>query len=601
MRETHSTVKTTAPLIVVVAFAIGFGCERTASKARNSDTNPEDSASTLALKLALDAGTKPECDGAAQATLANSPNVATDRTIFLLEEAYKHCGDGYGLLGAIAQVQLERGNVTEALEAVKREMLAPRSSSRALALAQRMVSELPNAQARVLQELGKTPDAPIHIRTYLADGDRWIDRVTCRGVDPKAYRFEISKDHPKLYEVMVECPPGQQHTVFFWGDERYPPRSRFFTFDKPMPEVSAVLERLKHKFGITNASELAEALLDPSPSRSQAWLLEHVYDAPELVRVWGALLKEDPDDLEAIYSRALEQAAIGDLDGAIATLAHASPETARLRDLRGVAGLLQSSAIRSYECAFLFKERKLEEAGARCKEGLAAGSRVVSNAYLARIALLQGDLPGAESFAKQGAQFGRGREWGLFGVVLSLQGRTDEARPWLQRAAAEHPPVLLAKELLSGVNKRAEDWLLDEEEQDRASSSSALAECGHIYLELGVSDRAATCFRLSERLAFGPAEAQRAMHLSETDAPKALLALANAAKTSHHADVLTAMAVIEHRLGRDREALPWIERALEMWPQHSGANAVLKDVCIELGDAGCATTKQRIPADAIIP
>lgn len=84
------------------------------------------------------------------------------------------------------------------------------------------------------------------------------------------------------------------------------------------------------------------------------------------------------------------------------------------------------------------------------------------------------------------------------------------------------------------------------------------------------------------------------MHLAETDAPAALLALEPVLKTSTHADVLVAMAVIQHRLGKDTQALPWIERALKVWPGHGGAYVALRDVCGTLGDAGCAATRERL-------
>ncbi len=520
---------------------------------------------------------------------------APARTLVLLERAYRRCGDGHGLLGAMAQVQLDRGNVTEALKAMKREMLAPHPSERAMWLAER----LPSAEAQELQELGKTPQEPVHVPRMFVDGDVWVKQIVCRGVDPKAFNLSYpAPGHPELLRAWVECPPGQAHAVFFWQDEPAPPPPRRFSFDRPMPAVAAVLERVSRKFGITTAAELREALLDPSPSRSQAWLLEHVWDSPELIRVFGVLLQQDPDDLEALHFRAQAQAAIGDLDGAIATLARASTETARIRELRAFGGSLKPSAIRSYQCAFLFKQRKLEEARARCNEGLAAGSQTVSNAYLARIALWQGDLEGAEAFAREAVahvgSYGY-REWTLLAVVLSAQGRPHEAAEWARRA----PNVLAARALLKRVNKPAREWLVFEENEDRAGAASELGECGHVYLELGLLDRAERCFALSEGLADGPADAERAVHLSETDASRALLALEPVLKRSHHPDVLVARAAIAHKLGKDSEALAWIERALAAFPGHEGAYSLLHDVCEKPSDAGCAATKQRLFPSAV--
>jgi tetratricopeptide (TPR) repeat protein len=218
------------------------------------------------------------------------------------------------------------------------------------------------------------------------------------------------------------------------------------------------------------------------------------------------------------------------------------------------------------------------------------GSRIVSNAYLARIALWRGELEAAETYARAAAVHGFIREWMLVGIVLSVQGRPHEALEWARRA----PGFLLSTKLLRGVSQTGREWLVDEETIDRNADASSLAECGHVYLELNVPERAERCFALSEGLAHGPAEAQRALHLSETDAPAALLALQPVLKTSIHADVLVAMAFIQHRLGKDAEALPWIERALDVSPGHNGAYAALLDVCGKLGDAGCAATRQRL-------
>jgi tetratricopeptide (TPR) repeat protein len=583
----------------VVALSLGsvFGCKRSAARTRGDVVTSNATAATVTP----DGGTRPECDGIRERMLVSARQDKTSHTLDGLNDAYRACGDGHGLLGLMAQVQFDRGNLTDAVDLVRRELLAPHPSPATLQLAKALLEKLPRAQGSTLQDLGKTPDAPVHIRRFLGDGDFWIEEIVCRGVDSKGFsRSGPVAGHPELHRTWVECPPGEKHAVFLWEDEP-PRRVKPYSFDQPTPDVNHVVDRLRDKFGIENATELRQALLEPEPSRSHAWVLEHVGDSPELIREWEALLEEDPDDLEAIFFRAQEQAAVGDLDGAIATLAHASPDRARVRDLRAFGGMILPSSILSYQCAFLFKQRKLEEARARCNDGIAAGSSTVSNAYLARIALWQGDLESAETFARRAAEHGNSREWTLLGIVLTRQGRPDEARLWLRKAAAAHPPVWIATQLLKGVTKRARDWLVDEETVDRQGAASALAECGHIYLELDVPERSERCFRISENLMYGPSEAQRAAHLSETDAGQALIALEQVLKASHNPDVLVAKALVEHRLGKDAESLIWIGRALELLPGHSGAQYLLKDICGKLGDAGCGAARERLALNLSSP
>jgi len=590
------------PIALVVCLTSSLGCTRPAPNSGNRDSAPDASATTKTPASIQDSALSAECAGEADRLLALSRQDTADRTLTLLGEAYRRCGDGHGLLSAIAQVQLQQGKLSKAAEALKQELLSPWPAPRALLLAPQVIARLPADQARELQELGSTPTAPVHMRSILGERDAWLTGVTCRGQSPTAFALgKPSPERPALYMASVECPAGVKHTVFLWKDTPPNPKPPPFSLDRPTPDVAFILDRVRTKFGITSASELREELLDATPSRSQAWLLEGVADYPNLIRVWASLIEEDPNDLEALISRAAAQAAVGDLDGAIATLAHASPQTARLRDLRGTSRL-KSSAIRSHQCAFLYMQRKLDEASARCKEGLAAGSQVTSNAYLARIALLRGQLAEAEAFAKQAAPGGHGREWTLLGIALTLQGKTNEARAWLLRATQEHPPFRAAQMLLSGVSKTAEGWMAEEESEDRENMASVFAaNCGHIYLDLGVIERSERCFRLSEGLAYGPSEAARALHLSETDPQKALRALEPVSKRSQHADVMVAMAGIEHRLGRDAEALPWLERALQAWPGHSGAESVRRDVCGKLGDAGCAGIGSRGLPDAGAP
>jgi len=147
--------------------------------------------------------------------------------------------------------------------------------------------------------------------------------------------------------------------------------------------------------------------------------------------------------------------------------------------------------------------------------------------------------------------------------------------------------MLAARLVRHNVKKTAEEWLAEEEAEDRASSAYDLATCGHVFLELGLKERSERCFTISSRLLPGPAEAARALHLSETRPQQALTDLEPITRQSEHQSVLGAMGIVLHRLGRDREALPWLEHALAKDPTDWRARAATADVCQRLAEPEC--------------
>jgi hypothetical protein len=531
------------------------------------------------------------CQTEADRILATEEQEGPDRTLMALQSAYDRCGDGHGLSSAIAQVQLTRGQLNDASEAVARELLLPGPSTRATKVARVLVHKLPSADALRLRDLGSSAERPLHVRSILGDRDAWLVGVTCLGKSPRGFILERA-DPSSLYKAIVECPAGERHTVFFWEDVSTTPDKPRFSIDRSLPSVAFVLDQLRGRFGITTPAELRDQLLDPIPSRGLAWLLGNVNDWPTSIKIWGSLIEKDPDDLEAVVARSSAQAQVGDTDGAMATLSAASLETSRVRDLRA-SNLTEPSAIRSNQCALLLKQRKLDEAEHRGVEGLNAGAvsgptsgfRIASHACLARVYLLKGSFPNAYARSINAAMKGSSAEWMLLGLVLTLQGRSDYARPWLQKAADAGSKI--ATMLLANVHKSAEGWLLEEEAEDRELAASRLAGCGLLYLELNVPERASRCLEASKNVMYGPAEAARAIYLAETDPHKALLSLEPAMKKSRDADTLVAMATIQHLLGHDAEALRWLTHAFEVRPGHVRGKGILIDVCKSLKQAPC--------------
>ena len=537
------------------------------------------------------------CHTDADRILATKDQQGLDRTLTALQSAYDRCGNGHGLLSAIAQVRLARGELSDASAAVTRELLSQNPSPRATSIARVLANKLPPGDASRLRELGSSAETPVHLRSILGDRDAWLIGVTCLGEAPKSFSLERA-DRVRLYKAIVECPAGTRHTVFFWEDGEAPQKKPTFTVDTSLPSVTFVLAQLKGRFGASTAADLRDELLDPVPSRGLGWLLNNVNDWPSSINVWKTMIDEDPDDLGAVISRANVQAFVGHTDEAMATLSAASLVTGRVRDLRG-ENVATPSTIRSKQCALLLRQRRLDEAERRGREGLNAGaveglgaaSRIASHACLARVYLLKGNLPYAYARSLDAARDGSFPEWTLVGLVLTLQGHSDYAKAWLQKAAAAGSKM--ATMLLANVEKGAEGWILEEEAEDRELAASRLAGCGLMYLELNVPERASRCLKASENLMYGPAEAARALYLAETDPQKALLTLQPALKKSHDSDTLVAMAAIQHRLGHDAEALDWLMRAFEARPGHVRGKGVLADVCKNLNRPPCPNVEQR--------
>ena len=529
-----------------------------------------------------------ECKGLASG-LRDGP--ATLERLSQLELASVRCGSGNGLLTDRAEIEIALGRLRDAALHLRQELLEPFPSPRAMGMAVQLLPRLPEEVGATLRELGTSVHRPIHV-AHPFDRIGWIQAVTCGGVDPSANRlFKPKADRPTLLGVGVECPAGRAHELYFEVDR--PPRDEprpwsVPRIDGPRPEVDEVLRQVRGKYGIDSSDGLRKELLATDASRTHAWLLGFARDLPEAVSVWGRLVTADPDDLEAVFNRARFQAALGDVEGGIATLAHASPDAVRVRDQRGRG--LQPSVLFSLQCALRFRERKLPEARALCDQGLGRGSKAASNAFLARIALLEGDLTAADGFSAAAAAAGGPAEWTLRALVLRLKGGPESEISALVQRVLDHDrptPTHVARLVRDGARRSARQWIDEEEREEMDAWAADLASCGHLYLDLDVPDRADRCLRASERLAPEFARAARALHLSETDPKRARTEVEHALASSRHQSLVSAMGIVEQRLGNDRAALDWLEQALAMNERDWRAGAAVRAACERIGEADC--------------
>ena len=510
-----------------------------------------------------------------------------------LEAAYARCGSGYGLLSQRAEVELALGDPSSAALHVREELAQPFPSPGAMPLALHLLPRLSETDAAPLRELGTSAGRPLHVSSNAFDRIPWIRTVTCGGADPAATEFfTVRAGRPTMFGVRVECPPGRKHELYFDRDRLPEEDRRPVQIDAPSPEVDVVLRQVRELYGIDSNQALREELLAADSSRSHGWLLGIANDSPEAVSVWGRLVTADPDDLEALFYRAQLQAGLGDVEGGAATLARASPDTVRVRDQRG--GLGNPSMILSLQCALRFQQRRLTEARSLCMKGLERGSKATSNAFLARIALVEGDLVAADKFSAPAAAAGKTAEWTLRAVVLRLRGGAEpEVSALIQQVLDSKRPTHLARLLRDGAPRTARQWIEEEERDDREAWAIDLASCGHLYLELDAKDRSARCFEASERIAPEPARAARALHLSEKDPERAQAEMDRALASSRHQCFLSAKGIIEHRLGNDRVALDWLEQALAMDGHDWRAAAAVHAACERLLDPDCESRSSK--------
>ena len=319
---------------------------------------------------------------------------ASEATLGALTAAYRRCGAGYGLLTTHAQHAMRLGQYLEAAEDLRRELTQARPSGRAIELATKLVSLLPNRDATSLRAIGSSPDSAIHVSSILARM-RWIVPMVCDGDDPSAASVGVPvPTRPELYRVWVECPPRHGHAVFFVDDSRTdasPVTNGNRVPEPPSGILRSRLPEVQHAFGTDQPDEPRRLVTERKPSYRLARLLEDAQDLPGQLEVWNKILERDPNDLEALVSRARCQAGLGDPEAARAGLAPVSVDTVRLRNPMGSEATfgLQPSSLKSLQCKYLFAQRKLQEAEKLCNEGIGLGGKVISQAYMARISLLQ--------------------------------------------------------------------------------------------------------------------------------------------------------------------------------------------------------------------
>ncbi|WP_174466130.1 tetratricopeptide repeat protein [Myxococcus sp. CA039A] len=431
-----------------------------------------------------------------------------------------------------------------------------------------------------IASLGTSTQAALQV-AHMGVANSWLTGVVCRGQPINALRRRrLIKEDLRIYDL--ECPPGKPHQVRFRFTEAKPEAPS--TVPLTTSAVEMVLPRLQRKFGIETLEELRTAVEEPmAPNLSSGWLLGHLMDGPAGVRVYEAILKHDPDNLDAIVGLVTIQLGFGDAQGALKTLDAASLATVTLTDVRG--DVTNKSALLTNRCAALHMLGKQEDALAACKQSVAMGSRKAGPYYLAMLLYLQGDDVQALAHVRTSIANDSRIPQGHFleGLILQSLGRPGEAIQSWGRVPQFGP---VATSSLEQARSRAA-WIKLMKDFEREQGAASLALCGHYFLDLKMPERAESCFSRSRAVNPIHATVERLDHEVESAPARAFEKLQTELRKQRHPGLLRVMAAYHARAGRSQEALRWLDESLRANPSQERGLTLLSQICASLEDKDC--------------
>ncbi len=527
-----------------------------------------------------------------RATQARAALQAGDKakadTLFI--EGLERCGMGYGFLEGAGMVAMSDGRTKVAVGRWRRAVLSPGASREAVAALIAVLPSLPPNLASEIRSLG-TPQRAIYFPDFVLQS-AWIERVICNG----GPIVSSARDPNRPGAMVVECPPGQQHALH-GIIERGPMTSPAETVPSGTPAaIAQVLPKVSGRFGIHTADELREALLEAArePSQSANWLLGWVGDYPTSLKVARAVLVAQPDDLDATLTVGNLLTRLGNYDEAIRYFEKIDPSTLRLHDTRAEG--LRPALIHVQLCLALRRAGRLGDALRECELGLKGGSPVQAPVAMAEVlygmgrpadALHQIDsaLAAARTIRKHDPAW-----LALRALILLDLDRREDARAALSAAGASE--TLFLREWLRGRARERKkvtptEALRARDEGERYAASLMLSSCGHVYLDLGLPDQAASCFTSSERLTRGPADAARVQHEAETSPQRALERAKVAFNQSRDVNLSAAIAELSFGAGDHKAAVHWLSETVARDPRHPTASKLVPLVCAAIKDPEC--------------
>lgn len=360
-----------------------------------------------------------------------------------------------------------------------------------------------------------------------------------------------------------------------------PPKEPVWPVESQSRQLYWVMPSFKKLFGIKSEAEL-RAYVDHPPeelTRSQAWSIERLGDLPTALSIWKRMLGEDPLDLDAAVEVAFLENVLNGPNEALAAIAGTSGKTAEIRDSRGVTN---PGTLEQQRCSMLLRIGKLEEARVACNLALELSERS-GGRHLALVLLSQGKLKPGLTQAELVAKSPKGTQGPLpaftLGLAQQLNGMEDAAMATWTQALGNWPDDALLLQAVGGKKQSLKAWIDEENARELLLSGQNMARAGHYYLELGMEERAKTCFAASERIEPGPSTAHQLVHLGESNPDEALTRVRVAVEKVPHLDLKTALAWVLLKKGDVKEASVWVDEALEVAPRDPRAMSLKWQVC----------------------
>jgi tetratricopeptide (TPR) repeat protein len=437
---------------------------------------------------------------------------------------------------------------------------------------------------QALLEIGSSAEMALH-QNEPQEENLWKTQVLC----PDGVRGQNSLlGKPGIFHDTVTCTDGTKRELWTVLDQ---------SIDEPIqaetgkvsktPFIDELLPKLAGRFGIRTAAELrAElaAISPTSPNRGDAWLVSWVGDLPAEIDVWRHLVQEDPTDLEATVELIRHLQDLGDLEGAL-KIAEAAPiEKLRLVDTRGPDDI-QPHSVLARRCTLLWQLGREQAARDTCAQAIAAGNHIGAHLTLARMDFVHGKL--TEALSEVDAVFpwamggDRMAAHALRGAILLGLKRDFEADQQLTIVVQHLPGDTETWQGLHGKVLTGAEWEASKKVGWQRDTGRSLAKCGHIFLELGLAERAAHCFAEADRLSPGLADAERLAHQAESD-PEAALKEARqlvAGNKSVAPTVLSELAKLELDSGHEDLAEHAAVQALDADPGLVRARKLLETIC----------------------
>jgi len=364
---------------------------------------------------------------------------------------------------------------------------------------------------------------------------------------------------------------------------------------RPLPYVDRLLPFLAAAYGLKTPDELRRALQRTGPydARYDGGLAKVIGDFPRQLDIYEAIGTENlTDPIRA--SAALAKVHMGRLEEALQDLEHARRHGYGSKE---PTGLFTRAELVAQLCRLRRSLGQLNEAREECEAAIKAGARAEGSRTLAKVLIATNHSAEAFALAEESIRVQpTASAWYAKAVSLETLGRRPEAVDAFKGALRVDPYYAPAEWALETSTSSAAARLQLEIGWQTIADAEWTGRCGHIYVELGLPERAERCFAESERIDQGLGTAERIYHLAETNPTVALQKAEAVPAGQRHRLLWWVIAAIHHQQGRDAAAKPALERALDRDPRYAKAHRLYVEVCEALHESECVRHHQGIMA-----